>query len=124
MTREESEKYIKSKMCNNCGIYLGGGKCSDNCNVIEAIQALSQEPINEIVQKAYEDGKKDGYVQAKVEQEPCDDAISREEAIKVLRADTLFVCTGDKMQAISDIEGLSPVTQNTGHWIEGEKTPG
>ena len=111
-------------MCNNCGIYLGGGKCSDNCNVIEAIQALSQEPINEIVQKAYEDGKKDGYVQAKVEQEPCDDAISREEAIKVLRADTLFVCTGDKMQAISDIEGLSPVTQNTGHWIEGEKTPG
>jgi len=44
MTREESEKYIKSKMCNNCSVYLGGGKCSDNCKVIEAIEALKQEP--------------------------------------------------------------------------------
>ena len=43
MTKEESEKYIKSKMCNNCGVYLGGGNCSNNCNVIEAIQVL-QEP--------------------------------------------------------------------------------
>lgn len=32
-------------------------------------KALEQEPINKTVQKAYEDGKKDGYVQAKVEQE-------------------------------------------------------
>jgi hypothetical protein len=49
----------------------------------------------------------------------CEDAVSREAAIKKLRADTLFVCTGDKMQAISDIEGLPPVTQKskTGHWI-------
>ncbi len=43
MTREEAKKYIKSKMCNNCGVYLGGGKCTDNCKVIEAIKALSQE---------------------------------------------------------------------------------
>ena len=46
MIREEAEKYIKSKMCNNCGVYLGGGKCSDNCKVIEAIKALEQEPNN------------------------------------------------------------------------------
>lgn len=50
-------------------------------------------------------------------QEPCDDAISREDVIRKLRADTLFVCSGDKMQAISDIEGLPPVTQKSGEWI-------
>ena len=44
MTKEESEKYIKTKMCNDCSIRLGGGKCSDNCKVIEAIKALEQEP--------------------------------------------------------------------------------
>ena len=33
------------------------------------IKACEQELVNKIVQKAYEDGKKDGYVQAKVEQE-------------------------------------------------------
>ena len=40
MTREEAEKYIKSEMCKNCSVYLGGGKCSEKCNVIEAIKAL------------------------------------------------------------------------------------
>ena len=47
MTRKEAEKYIKSKMCYSCGVYLGGGKCSDNCNVIETIKALSQEPCED-----------------------------------------------------------------------------
>ena len=51
-------------------------------------------------------------------QEPCEDVISREYAIRTLRADTLFVCTGDKMQAISDIEGLPPATQETAEWIK------
>lgn len=37
-----------------------------------AIEKLEQEPtyVSELTQKAYEDGKKDGYVQAKIEQEP------------------------------------------------------
>lgn len=61
MTREESEKYIKSKMCNNCGVYLGGGKCLDNCSVIEAIQALSQERT---VDKA-EGSDKEWYIHGK-----------------------------------------------------------
>ena len=36
------------------------------------IKTLEQEPTytSQIAQKAYEDGKKDGYVQAKLEQEP------------------------------------------------------
>jgi hypothetical protein len=45
-----------------------------------------------------------------LEQEPCEDAISREEALKALRADTEFVCTGDKLQAIKDISSLPTVT--------------
>lgn len=51
MTREKAEKYIKSKMCYNCGVYLGGGKCSDNCDVIEAIQALLQEPCGNAISR-------------------------------------------------------------------------
>lgn len=57
MTREEAEKYIKFKMCKDCGVSLGGGKCSDNCRVIEAIKILEQEPVDkiraEIEQNAY-----------------------------------------------------------------------
>lgn len=49
-----------------------------------ALKSLKQEPC-ELVQKAYEDGKKDGYVQAKVEQESCDDAISRQAVIDAIK---------------------------------------
>lgn len=47
-------------------------KCKMISNILTAKPQYfeKQEPINEIIQKAYEDGKKDGYVQAKVEQEP------------------------------------------------------
>ncbi len=45
-----------------------------------------------------------------LEQEPCTDAVSREEAVKVLRADPSFICTGDKTQAITDILSLPTVT--------------
>ena len=51
-----------------------------------ALKALKQEPC-ELVQKAYEDGKKDGYVQAKVEQELCDDCISRQAVIDIVNSD-------------------------------------
>lgn len=33
-----------------------------------AIEALKREPVNKLTQQAYEDGKKDGYLQAKVDQ--------------------------------------------------------
>ena len=51
--------------------------------------------------------------------EPCEDAVSREEAVKVLRADPSFVCAGDKAQAITDILSLPSVTPQpkTAHWI-------
>lgn len=37
--------YIKSQTCSRCGVYLGGGKCSDNCIVVEAIKALEQRSV-------------------------------------------------------------------------------
>ena len=105
MTREEAERYIKSKMCNNCGVYLGGGKCSDNCNVIEAIQALSQEPcentrnmdeIAEIMKSDVDADTKckmiDNIINSEPHyfklQQPCIDAVSREAVLNL--------CTNDK----------------------------
>ena len=79
MTREEAIEFIKNIIGEESGRCIGKeGFYAELIGYhIEAlkmaIQALSQEPINEIVQKAYEDGKKDGYVQAKVEQEPTDE---------------------------------------------------
>lgn len=32
-------------MCNDCSVYLGGRKCSNNCKVIKAIKALEQESV-------------------------------------------------------------------------------
>lgn len=37
--------------------------------IIEALEQINEEqPINKLTQQAYEDGKKDGYLQAKVDQ--------------------------------------------------------
>ena len=44
MTNQEAIKNIKSKMCFDCGIYLGGGKCPESCYALQSIKALKQEP--------------------------------------------------------------------------------
>ena len=46
-------------------------ECFEDVGAFNQSSVNPQEPtyINELVQKAYEDGKKDGYVQAKVEQD-------------------------------------------------------
>lgn len=65
MTREEAIKelsYIADEMPSM--------ECADWKEAISmAIEALQQEPTytSEIAQKAYEDGKKDGYIQRKIE---------------------------------------------------------
>lgn len=71
MTKEESEKYIKSKMCNDCGVYLGGGKCSDNCKVIEAIEAFEELDFVQPHKK----------MPVTLDLTPCDDAVSRQAVI-------------------------------------------
>ena len=46
MTREDALKRVKSNLCADCGIYLGGGDCPDKCKVIEVIKALGQTPCD------------------------------------------------------------------------------
>lgn len=53
MTKEEMVKKVKSKMCKDCGIYLGGGKCSDSCSVIEIIKVLEQADILKQYKRAF-----------------------------------------------------------------------
>ena len=81
MTSEEADEIIKTldsskdmeeiKEIINCDADAET-KCKMISNILTAKPHYfkEQEPTNKIVQKAYEDGKKDGYVQAKLEQEP------------------------------------------------------
>lgn len=106
MTREEAIEFGK--------MWLELQEDCKNSNTYEffkmAIEALQQEPTytSEVAQKAYEDGKKDGYIQRKIEtiadnltsskikkaienlpkvkpQEPCEDVISRAEVKKIVK---------------------------------------
>lgn len=90
MIKEEAEKYIKSKMCNNCGVYLGGGKCSDNCTVIEAINAL--------------------------EIEPCEDAISKQAVLESIFDDDTEYTGSEVCSMVRNLPSITP-KQRTGHWI-------
>ena len=68
MTREEAIIYLKQ-----ADVTVGRDIKTKTAEALEmAIKALEQEPTytSQIAQKAYEDGKKDGYVQVKLEQEP------------------------------------------------------
>ena len=42
MSYNEAVKQIKSQLCTNCGVFLGGGECIDNCHTIQYINALKQ----------------------------------------------------------------------------------
>lgn len=101
MTREEMIKTVKSKMCKDCGIYLGGGKCSDKCNVIEIIKAL--------------------------EQEPCEDAVSRQAVLEqtynwskdeFLRVANPFDYLRKRINALQPVKLQEP---KTGHWIDTDE---
>lgn len=84
-TEEDIQAYIDAAPCEDCirrsdigltdfEIIMCKGDYREALKILlekiaKAPSIKPQEPINKIVQKAYEDGKKDGYVQAKVEQE-------------------------------------------------------
>ena len=95
-----------------------------------AIRALSQEPTvqdkqaeSEKYQKAFDDGYANGYEQARFdyEQEPCDDAISRDAVLK-----QIFYSTDNNGDVVLGstlrrrIENLPSVTQKSGKWIDDE----
>ena len=88
--------------------------CKRQIEQFERIEKIM--PVTPNDWKRYEEHK---LVLELLEQEPCEDAVSREEAVKVLRADPSFVCTGDKAQAITDILSLPSVTPQPkiAHWI-------
>lgn len=71
MTREEANFIGAMNMCD---------EISNEAYKKIMCHCEEQEPcyVSKLTQKAYEDGKKDGYVQAKVEQEPIIDKIRAE----------------------------------------------
>ena len=52
VVKEEIIKKVKTKMCKDCGVYLGGGKCSDNCSITKIIRVLKQEPCDDCISRA------------------------------------------------------------------------
>lgn len=109
-----------------------------------AIEALQQEPTytSEVAQKAYEDGKKDGYIQRKIEtiaeKESRNDCVDRKEVKKIakemylevanmeLDVSTISDCISytasicrealeSKLQALPSVKQQEP---RKGHWIE------
>ena len=100
----------------------------DGIAIKMAIEALEPKTIQEIqaesekYQKAFEDGYEQGYAQARFdyEQEPCEDAISRQYL--------LDNCVVDKVTMpyvpISKIQEAPPANQQepkTGHWIDTDE---
>lgn len=97
MTREEAIEFGK--------MWLELQEDCKNSNTYEffkmAIEALQQEPTytSEVAQKAYEDGKKDGYIQRKIE----------------TIADNL---TSSKIKkAVENLPSITPQEPRKGHWI-------
>ena len=93
MAREEIIKKVKTKMCKDCGVYLGGGKCSDNCSITKIIRVL--------------------------EQEPCEDTISRQAVLEIQTKYAEHIGATKFWQMRDDIRALPPVTPQpkVGRWI-------
>ena len=99
-----------------------------------AIKALEQKPKtiqerqaeSEKYQKAFEDGYEQGYAQAKFdyEQEPCDDAISRQEVLNILfyKSDNNSEVRLSKelRDRIKNLPSVKPQSK-TGHWFVDER---
>ena len=135
----KADKPKADKLCEVCG-YRSGNLCVRPKDYI--CRVLSQEPTNEKeLNKAYTFGHNRGvkayyneqlctvelpeavfrYILSLVpteeaEQEPCDDAISRREALKCLNG-----AWGDYSvlnEVFERIDKLPPVTQKSGKWIK------
>lgn len=143
MTREEAIEFGK--------MWLELQEDCKDSNTYEffkmAIEALQQEPTytSEVAQKAYEDGKKDGYIQRKIEtiadnltsskikkaienlpkvkpQEPCEDAVSRKAVIDAIYANGVweneYNLTSSKIKkAVENLPSITPQEPRKGHWI-------
>ena len=109
MTSGEAIKRIKSGLCRNCGIYLGGGKCPENCYVIESINALSAEPCGDAISRQVVKNK------------------YRESLVNNLKDDNkgidLSKYAEEPYRAFCEfMDSIPPVIPqpNTGHWIKSK----
>ena len=141
MTREEAIKWL-NKLYARADITDEYGDMEDMQPYEEAvsmaIKALEQKPktIQEIqaesekYEEAFEDGYEQGYAQARFdyEQEPCEDTISRQAVINLIRRcnsaleePRVFDChnAGVKFeQYVTELQSVKPQEPKTGHWIE------
>lgn len=143
MTNEEM-KELKG-LAASMGLYDDKNPCKRAVILGKAIKALEQEPCiqekqanADKIDAVYIDGFKAGYSQARfdLEQEPCEDCISRQAAIDLVS--TMYLGndsnssyrvdgdTGDTlvgkfqvMYGLSDLPSVTPKSK-TGHWIEGK----
>ena len=137
MTREEAIKHIKDIICENNTVKHSDMVVFENEKeaLRMAIKALSQEPMRDFTEeeaKAYSKALDKMYKPTgfNVFNEPCDDAISREEAIKAIKESAESPAFNGFMameqylpeDAIEAIQKLPSVTQKSGKWIYKEIT--
>ena len=134
MTREEAIEVLKlvdeNASCDDCLYYaqMEDSPTNEDCIIRQAldmaIQALSQEPKYRMAYD-YSDGTvhKFAWIDGgwkEIAVEPyCDDAISREDAIKALQKVACY-SAAIRARMIGAIEDLPSVTQKSGKWIETE----
>ena len=120
INNRDKEK-IEHDPCKTCGYEEGSPFCLQYCPydiereqepTIQDTQAESEK-----YQKAFDDGYANGYAQARFdyEQEPCDDAISREWLMR--KATERFYTTNYFNHISAMIEEAPSVTQKSGKWI-------
>lgn len=124
MTREEAIEFGK--------MWLELQEDCKDSNTYEffkmAIEALQQEPTytSEVAQKAYEDGKKDGYIERKIEtiaeNDLRVDCISRKAVIDAINANCIweneYNLTSSRIKkAVENLPSVKPQKPKKGSWI-------
>ena len=123
MTREEIDEYI----CK-CP-YFSGAKCIDRTGKMTDLKSLKEKI--EDWPNMFSDGKTNfipvrdvlDLIDSAVEQEPCNDTISRQAVLDAISRIGLFKSDTKEVQAVAEclraVESLSPVApqSKTGHWI-------
>lgn len=131
MTREEAIEFGK--------MWLELQEDCKDSNTYEffkmAIKALQQEPTytSEVARKAYKDGKKDGYIQRKIEKIDENDlkvdCISRKAVIDAIYANCIWeneynLTSSSIKKAVENLPSVKQQETRKGHWIKEESICG
>ncbi len=146
-SKEEIIKKVKTKMCKDCGVYLGGGKCSDNCSITKIIRVLEQEPCEDCISRQtvidtieswlscddYNEAERHImramqsvlYDLPPVNPQPCEGCISRAYIEPIIEELENICVNGDEhvLDLLADIKNAPSVTpqQKVGRWIYVDK---